>query len=87
MALKLLKFGINIVSIEPLLLISLKPLSCLVFAQNRSKLLKMQLLIKSVGYMHYIMRSEFCDNRQNFMTISKKLVAQAGNERFAHIVT
>ena len=79
MAIKLLKFGINIVSIEPLLLISLKPLSCLVFAQNLSKLLKLQLLIENVGYTHYIVRSEFCDHGQKFMTISKKLVVKAGN--------
>ena len=69
MAIKLLKFGINIVSIEPLLLISLKPLSCLVFAQNRSKLLRMQLLIENLGYTHYIVWSEFCDHGQKFMTI------------------
>ena len=37
MALKLLKFGINIVSIELLLLISLKLLNCLVFAKNWSE--------------------------------------------------
>ena len=75
----MLKFGINIVNIEPLLLIPIKPISCLVFAQNLSKLLKMQLLIENVGYTHYIVRSEFCDHGQMFITISKKLVVKAGN--------